>query len=485
MENKSELKTKTIKAFIWKFLGGISSQAVSFVVSIILARILMPSEYGVIALSMIFLNVAQVFVTTGLGTSLVQKKDADELDFSTIFHAGIVVSVLLYAVLFLSAPLLANIYHNEQITNVFRALGLILPVSAINSVQQASVQRNLDFKKYFYATFTGTTFSGIVGILMAYHGFGVWALVGQQLSAAVANTFTLNRIITWRPRLIFSWSRFKALFGYGSKLMGSNLLGTICNELKGFLIGIYYKPADLAFYNRGDSYPSLVANNITQTINSVLFPVMAKLQDNPQEVKAATRRSMMTSSFVIVPIMLLLAATADKIIIILLTEKWAMAIPFMQVVCINKCVDILGTANLQALNATGHSGLTLKLEFIKKPIFIIFIAIGATISPLAIALGNLLYSIFGTTINAWPNRKYLHYGLLEQLKDIYPPLLLSAFVGIVIYFMGHLHINIIVLLLLQCMVGIVLYLGLASLFKMESYLYVKTTFQGFLKKRSL
>lgn len=294
--NKQNLKQKTIKGFLWRFGERILSQLVSFVVSIVLARLLLPQEYGTIALCMVFINVISVLAVSGLGTSLVQKKDADELDFSTLFWAGMGMSVFLYMVLFFLAPVISQVYQDEKVCSIFRVLGLVIPIQALNSIQQASVSRKMEFKKFFYATTIGTILSGFIGVAMAYLGYGVWALVGQQLSNNIINAFVLNRIIEWRPQLHFSITRFKSLFSFGACLMGATFFGTLLNELKSFIVGVRYTPADLAFYNRGDSFPKLIGNNVNNTIIAVIFPAISQVQGNLDEVKRAMRRSMTTSS---------------------------------------------------------------------------------------------------------------------------------------------------------------------------------------------
>ena len=482
MENKEDIKSKTIKGFVWRFGERLSSQLVSFVVSVVLARLLLPKEYGVIALTMVFINIASCLAVSGLGTSLIQKRDADELDFSTMFHAGNALSLFLYAILFIAAPFIADIYKNEVITPVLRILGLVIPISAINSIQQASISRKLDFKKFFYATLIGTIISGFIGIFMAYHGFGVWSLVGQQLSNQLVNTFTLNRIITWRPKLIFSYRRFKVLFSFGSKFMGANVIGSFFNELKSFIIGIKYQPADLAFYNRGDSFPSLFSNNINNTINAVLFPAMSKVQNEPEALKRAVRRAMMTSSFIMCPILLGLAATSDKLVLILLTKKWLFCVPFMQVLCFQYLFGILGTANLQALNALGRSDVTLKLELYKKPVYLLFIVIGMFVSPLAIAIACTCYGFIGTAFNAWPNRKLIGYSFKDQLKDVSPQFGIALAMGGGVYLIGLLPLNIFVSFFIQVVMGGAFYIGMARLLSLESYNYAVNTIKNIRKK---
>ena len=260
------------------------------------------------------------------------------------------------------------------------------------------------------------------------------------------------------------------------------MLGTTFNELKSFVIGVRYAPADLAFFNRGESLPSMIAGNVNNTINAVLFPAISKVQNDKQQVKQAIRRSMMTSSYVMIPLMLMLAAMADKIVMLLFTEKWMPCVPFMQVLCLNHCVSILGTANLQAFNAVGRSDITLKLEFVKKPLFLLMIIYTMTISPLAIAIGNLLYGIVATAINAWPNRSLIDYKISEQLADILPSLIISTFMGVIVYFIGLIPFNISVVILIQLLVGISFYMVVSIAFSLESYQYIVRTLNS-LKSR--
>lgn len=470
-DSKKDLKSKTLKGFFWRFGERISSQAVSFIVSIVLARLLEPEDYGVVALTMVFMAIANSLAISGLGSSLIQKKDADELDFSTMFHAGLILSFVLYLILYITAPYIAIACHEERVAPVLKVLGLMLPISSINSIQQAYVSRKLDFKKFFYATSIGTIISGVVGIIMAYCGYGVWALVGQQLTNSVVNTFTLNRIINWHPQWLFSFERLKELYSFGLKLMGSNLIGSISNQLKNIIVGVKYQPADLAFFNRGEHIPHLIANNINNTINAVLFPAISKLQDDRSAVKNAIRRSVMTSTFVMVPIMFLIAVTSDKIVIILLTKKWLPCVPFMQVLCINCCLEILGTANLQTFNALGRSDITLKLEFIKKPIYLLIILTAMYYSPLAIAIGCCIYSFISTAINAWPNKNLINYSLVEQVKDVLPQFLIGIIMAVVIYLVGFLDVNIYLMLIVQIIIGVVVYWSLSVFFSLESYRY--------------
>lgn len=473
--NISQLKAKTIKSMFWNFGQKVSSQLVGFIVSMILARLLMPEDYGLIAMTSIFIAVASIFADSGLGTSLVQKEHVDHLDYNTVFYTGLALSILLFFIIYLIAPIVGDIYKDERIIPILRVLGITLLFSSVNSVQNAGVSRQLDYKKFFKATFISTIVSAVVGISMAYYGFGVWALVASTLTSSLVNTVALSFITKWRPKLEFSFQRLKSLYSFGINLMATNLIGTICDQLRGFLIGIKYKPSDLAFYNRGMAIPQLLSANIQGTIDGVLFPAISHVQNDKSQVKVAIRRSMSTSSFFIFPIMFLMSAMADKIIVILYGSKWVLAIPFMQITCFKYCFGIIGSANLQAIKAIGRSDITLKLEFIKKPLYLAIIVATMFISPLAMCIGHTFYDLIGSAINAFPNKKLIGYSFKEQIIDIMPQMLASVVMAIIVYIVGQIKANIIIVSLLQVIIGISFYYLVARTFKMESYNYILRT----------
>lgn len=473
--NIHEIKHKSISGFFWQLAQKFSTQGVSFIISIVLARILMPEDFGLIAMTSIFLRIAGIFVESGLGTSLVQSKESDELDFNTVFWASLFLSLILYLIVFFTAPLIALLYNNDLITSIIRFLGISLLTSAFSTVQNASVMRKLDYKKFFYVSLIGTFATGATGLIMAFSGKGVWTLVGSSLVGSFTQVLAMNRIVRWWPKLQFSLQRFKKLYGYGVNLMFAELLGNFFNELRGFLIGLKYRPSDLAYYNRGDSLPQIFSNNISGTLNGVLFPAMAKVQDDKTQVKAALRRSIMTSSFFVIPVMFLMSAIANKAIIVIYGEKWAMAIPFMQVISFKYCFNLLGGANTQAIKAIGRSDVTLKLEFIKKPLFFIMLMITLPISPLAICIGNTIYDFIGASINAYPNKRFLNYSYMEQLMDIAPQALISTITGVAVFSLGYLDTNIYITLLLQITTGIICYWVLAKSLRLESYCYILAT----------
>lgn len=471
-QDKKSLKQKTISGVFWRFGERITAQLITFVVSIVLARLIAPKEYGIIALTTIFINIVNVLVTNGLGTSLVQKKDSDEKDFSTMFYASLVLSILLYAVVFFCAPIVAKIYHKEILVLLVRVMGLRIPIAAINSIQQAYVQKKMIYRKFFISTLFGTVISAVVGIFMAIKGYGVWALVGQYLTNTVIDTIVLCFVIDWKPTLYFSYSRFKVLFSFGWKIMLSGFIGTIFSQLKGMVIGKKYTDSDLAYYNKADQMPSLINNNVNLTVESVFFPTLSQLQDDPEKVKNAFRKMLRMGSYIMSACLFGLAAVAKPLILILLTKKWEACIPFVQVFCLQYSFSVLGSVNLQALKGIGKSDVILKLEFIKKPLFLIMIIITMMISPFAIAVGGLIYDVIASLINTIPNKKYLGYTLKEQLSDIIPNLLLSASMFGVIYMFSFLKTNNYLLLSLQVVVGVIYFIIVSKLIKNDCFIEI-------------
>ncbi len=482
IENIDEIKTKTISGLAWRFGERISAQLISFIVSIVLARILMPEEYGIISLVTIFITLANVFVTNGLGTSLIQKKDADETDFSTMFWTGLGLAFILYIILFMCAPVVAKWYHNSLLTMVIRIMGLRLPIAAVNSIQQAYVSRKMIYKKFFFSTIIGTIISAIVGITMAFCGCGVWALVFQYLTNVCIDTIVLFVTIDWRPKFVFSYQKFKNLFSFGWKVMLTSFIGTLFDQLKGLIIGVKYTSEDLAYYNKGEQIPALVGNNINYTVESVLFPAISKVQEDKKSVKKAISRSMKISAYIIMPLMFGIAAVSEPLIKILLTDKWLFCVPYLKIICMQQCIGILGNANLQSIKSVGRSDILLKLEIIKKPIYLAILIITMQISPLAIAIGNLIYNLIAICINAFPNKKILDYNLFEQIKDIAIPFLLSITMGILVMMIGKIAINMFLLLTLQVIIGMVYYITISIIFRNESFIYICDTIKTMLKK---
>ena len=466
------MKNKIISSFIWRLLERYSSQGVNFIVSIILARKLGPEAYGIITLATVFIAILQVFVEKGFGTALVQKKEADDCDFSSVFFFNLCVCIILYCILFLVAPVIASYYGLYELTSIIRALGLILITSGLKNVQQAYVSRNLLFKKFFFSTTIATFCGGFVGIYMAYHGFGAWALVVQTLLSELAGTLVLWITVEWRPKLLFSWDRLLVLISFGWKLLVSSLIDTVYNKLRDLIIGKRYTTDDLAFYNKGNQLTSVLVINICTAIDSVLFPTIAKVQDDKERVKDLTRKSIQLSTFVIMPMMVGVAVCAEPIIRLLLTETWVPCVPYLRIACVSYAVYMIHTANLNAITAIGRSDVFLKLEIIKKAIGIITIALTINYGPLVLACSGLVATFASLFVNCYPNKRLLAYGFLEQMKDISPSIVAACLMGCIVSSVALLNLSDIVMLIIQIPLGIVSYIVISKAFKIWSLDYI-------------
>lgn len=477
MENK-----KAISNFLWRFGERCGAQIVTFVVSVVLARILRPEDYGTIALVTVFTTIMQVFVDSGLGTALIQKRNADDLDFSSVFYFNFVVCLILYAGMFVAAPFIAEFYNDKQLIPIVRVISLTIIISGIKGIQQSYVSRNMLFKRFFYATLGGTVFSAFLGIGMAYAGCGVWAIVAQQLSNTAIDTLILWLTVKWRPKKMFSWYRLKNLLSYGWKLLASSLLDTIYNNLRNLIIGKIYSAADLAYYNQGDKFPKLVVTNINTSIDSVLLPTMSQAQEEHGRVKNMTRQAIKISTYIMAPLMVGMAVCAESIVDIVLTNKWLPCVPFLRVFCISYMFWPIHTANLNAIKAMGRSDLFLKLEIIKKIIGVILLIITMRISVEAMAYSLLVSSVCSQIINSWPNRKLLNYGYMEQIKDIIPILTLSLGMGVCVYFIGFISEISIIKLVVQLLLGAVVYVLGSVLFKVDIFEYLWNIVKEYLKR---
>lgn len=463
---------KVINNFFWRFAERCGSQLVSFIVSIVLARLLSPDAYGTVAMVTVFTTILQVFVDSGLGAALIQKKDADNVDFSSVFYFNLCICTILYIGMFIAAPYIAAFYDDLSLTPIIRVLSLTLIIYGVKGIQQSYVSRHMIFKRFFFSTLGGISFSAIIGIVMAYAGFGVWALVAQQLSNAVMDTVILWITVKWHPTRAFSWIRLRGLLSFGWKLLVSSLLDTVYNNLRNLIIGKLYSSSDLAFYNQGDKFPKVIVNNINTSIDSVLLPTMSNVQENRQRIKNMTRRSIKTSTYIMAPLMIGLACCAEPLVRLVLTDKWLPCVPYLRIFCITNMFYPIHTANLNAIKAIGRSDLFLKLEIEKK-----IVGIGLLISTMwsgvmAMAYSLLLNSVLSQIINSWPNRKLLRYGYLEQLKDIIPSILIAVCMGLCIYFFEYLPLPDVILLIVQVFVGALIYIGLSWLFHIEAFNYL-------------
>lgn len=471
-----------ISNLIWRFAERCGAQLVTFIVSIVLARILAPEDYGQIALITVFTTIMQVFVDSGLGTALIQKKDADDLDFSSVFYFNFAVCLILYAVMFVVAPFIAEFYNNSSLTPIIRVISLTIIISGVKGIQQSYVSRNMLFKRFFYATLGGTIFSAFFGIGLAYAGFGVWAIVAQQLSNTTIDTLILWLTVKWRPKKMFSWERLKGLLSFGWKMLASALLDTIYTNIRSLIIGKMYSSADLAYYNQGDKFPSVIAGNINTSIDSVLLPTMASAQDESERVKSMTRRAIKTSTYIMAPLMMGLAFCAEPIVRLVLTDKWLPCVPFLRIFCITYMFYPIHTANLNAIKAMGRSDLFLKLEIAKKIVGMLLLLTTMWFGVMAMAYSLLVSSVSSQIINSWPNRKLLNYGYLEQLKDILPGIALAVFMGCCVNLVSLFHLPNLATLLIQIPLGAVIYIAASALLHLESFEYLVDMIRPMVRK---
>lgn len=477
------LRESIIKNLIWKFLERGGVQGVQFIIQIVLARILTPSDYGVIGLITVFIAVANVFVQSGLGSALIQKKGATEDDYSSVFYLNIIIALIMIAILFIIAPVISGFYQMEILIPVLRVQSLMLLFNAFNVVQNAVLQKNMKFKKIFYASLGAITISGILGIIIAYLGAGVWALVFQQLINALITSVILWIIVKWRPKCVLKLGNIRQLFKFGSRLLCSGLIDTLYNNIYPLIIGKVYSQAELGYYNRGYQIPNVLVSNLNGSIQGVLFPVFAEYQDNRPRLKQLVRRSIVTSSFLVFPMMAGLAACSEPLTIILLTEKWLPSVPFMQLSCIIYALWPIHTANLQAINAVGRSDVFLKLEIIKKTINIAVLFITVPMGIYAMLIGSCCTSFVSAGVNAWPNKKLLNYSYFEQVKDILPSLILSIIMCTLCFSIFLLHLSTWVTLIIQVTAGVTFYILAAWLFKLECFTYLLNTIKSKLRSR--
>lgn len=474
---------KLLKNFIWRFAERCGAQLVTFIVSIVLARILAPEDYGKIALITVFTTILQVFVDSGLGTALIQKKNADELDFSSVFYFNFVVCIILYIGMFLAAPFIAQFYNDLSLTPIIRVISLTIIISGVKGIQQSYVSKNMLFKRFFYSTLGGTIFSAALGIGMAWAGAGVWAIVAQQLSNTAIDTLILWITVKWRPKKMFSWKRLKSLLSFGWKMLVSSLLETVYTNIRSLIIGRMYSSSDLAFYNQGDKLPNVIVNNINTSIDSVLLPTLAEEQDDRERVKNMTRRAIKVSTYIMAPLMMGLAFCATSIVELILTEKWLPCVPFLQIFCITYMFYPVHTANLNAIKAMGRSDLFLKLEIAKKIVGMILLLSTMWFGVMAMAYSLLVSMITSMIINSWPNRELLKYSFKEQMIDIFPSIVLAVAMGIVVSFVDKLGFSSVLTLLIQVPTGAIIYLIGSKLLHLDSFEYLLEIIKSFVCKK--
>jgi len=498
MENKnsgkSNMKGTVLAGFFWRFMEKGGTAVVEFIVQTILARcFLSPQDFSTVGLISIFINISNICIQAGFNTALIQKKDADDDDCSSVFFLSLGLSVIFYVALFFCAPLIASFYGNAQLVLILRVQALTLITGAFSTVPTAILTKAMDFKKIFYRTVGATLCSAVVGLTMAFAGCGLWTIVGQNLTVNIVGTIFLWFSVKWRPKRVFSKEKIKSLFGFGGKILGSNLINTLyANIVPIFMEKFYQGSGTLGYYNKARTIPEKLTDNINGTISTVIFPSLSSIQNDKQRVKELTRRFIVTSSFVMFAMMAGLIATAKPLVLLWLTEKWAFSIPMLQLVCITYAFIPINSANLQAISAMGRSDIYMKLEIIKDTIGVVLLG-GAFAASHFLKLGGkgiilvlatqAFISLISVIANAIPNKKLLGYSLGEQLKDILPSLILAITMGIFTWCFTLLNLPNWLTLIIQVVFGISYYFGIAYLFKFECLSYLLATVKEIINKR--
>ncbi len=482
-ESGNNSKWKIISGLFWRFGERFAAQGVSFVVSLVLARLLLPEYYGIVSIVKVFLLMFKAVVQDGFGYALIQKKDADELDFSTVFYVQMALGFGLYTLVFLGAPWIAAWYDEPLLTAVFRVMALSLPIGAINCVQQSFVSRNMQFRRFFFSTIIGTVLSAGIGLGMAYGGFGVWALVAQDLFNLICDTLILWFTVKWRPCLQFSFSRLKQLLSYSWKLLVSTLIDNLYNSLYPMLIGKLFGTIQQGYYDRGDIIPNVISANVTTAFKSVLLSAYAKEQEDTEKLKAMLRRSIRLAAFIFFPLMAGLIAAAKPLTLLLLGENWVASVVFLQFCSLFFMFVPIHIINQQAISAIGRSDVSLKLEIGKKIIGIAMLFCGLPFGVPGLLIGKALSSILALGLTAVPNRQLFGYTFREQVADLLPSAMLSTVMGMAVWGITFSGFGNLAVLLLQVLFGILLYCLGACVFRMESFAYLLAQVKAIIRKK--
>lgn len=464
------LKGKTVKGTVWSALERFCVQGISFVVMIIMARILTPEDYGLVAMLSIFIAISQSIIDSGFSQALIRKQDRSEIDNSTVFYFNIGVGIILYLILCFTAPLIAKFYTEPLLVPITRAIGLSLIFNSFGVVQRALLTVRLDFKTQAKASLIGAVISGIIGIWMAYNSFGVWAIVWQQLSNLGITTFLLWVFSHWKPIWAYSWNSFRDLFGFGSKLLVSGLLNTLYNNIYLIVIGKVFKASDLGYYTRANQFTDFASSNITGIFQRVTYPVLCTIQHEDKRLADVYRRLLKISAFIIFPLMMGLAALAKPIVIVLLTDKWLFSASLVQILCLSQMWYPVHAINLNLLQIKGRSDLFLRLEVIKKIIGVIILSITAPFGLVAMCWGTLISSILCLAINTYYTDKLIHLGFFAQMRDLLPVLILSLVMGATVH-LTVTFINMVpwLALCIGIVEGILLYVCLSKIFRFKEF----------------
>ena len=464
------LKQKTVKGVLWSTLERFSVQGIQFVVMIIMARMLTPNDYGLIGMLAVFIAVSQSLVDSGFSQALIRKQDRTETDNSTVFYFNLVVGLVLYGILFATAPLIAQFYNEPQLVNITRVIGLSVLFNSLVVVQRAILTIQIDFKTQAKAALTAAITSGIIGIWMAYSGYGVWSIVAQQLINIGVNTLILWIISKWRPLWKYSWKSFQELFGFGSKLLASGLIDTLYRNINLIVIGKVFSASDLGYYTRAHQFTDFPSSNLTGIIQRVTYPVLCSIQSEDDRLANVYRKFLRISAFVIFPLMMGLAAVAEPLVLTLLKEQWLFTATLLSIICFSMMWYPIHAINLNLLQVKGRSDLFLKLEIYKKIIGVIILCITIPMGLIAMCIGSFITSMLALIINTYYTGKLISVGYFRQMRDLMPTFLLSVSMCVIVYIaINSLSAHPLLQLIVGIIIGILYYTLSAHLFKFTEF----------------
>ncbi len=463
------LANKTVKGVSWSFIDTLANQGITFLVGLVLARLLTPEDYGLIGIILIFVAIFNSIVDSGFSNALIRKKDATDVDYNTVFVSNLVVSVVLCLVLFFSSPLIAHFFALSQLDMLLKVMSSMVIINAFAIIQRTLLVKKIDFKSQTKISLISSITSGIIGIAMALREFGVWSLVGQQISRQLLNTIFLWVYAKWYPKLQFSWQSFKELFGFGWKLLVSGLIATIWNEIYQVVIGKCYSPTTLGQYTRAHQFSNLCSSNLTTIIQRVSYPVLSSIQNDIERLKAGYKRIIRISMLLSFVLTLGMAATAKSMILVLIGEQWLPAVPFLQIICFQMMLYPLHALNLNMLQVQGRSDLFLRLEIIKKIVGIVPLLLGIFIDIYFMLIGSVFTGMFAYYLNAYYSGPSLNYSIIEQVKDILPSFGVAITMAAVVYAMSFIPLSPFALFPLQVLVGAITTIFLCKLIKLPEY----------------
>lgn len=482
MSEQQSLKNKTIKGTAWSAADAFLGQGVTFLVGIVLARLLSPDEYGLIGICMIFNNVLSSIVDSGFSNALIRKKNCTDADYNTMFLTNLGVSIVLYALLFMSTPFVAQFFSRNELTELIRATGLILLINALSITQVTILTKRIDFKTKTKASLVSAILSGLLGVSLAYTGYGVWALVGQMLSKQLLYTICLWSLNKWWPKLQFSTVSFSYMWGFGWKLLVSGLLNSIWSQLYQVVVGKFYSPATLGQYTRGREYASIFSSNLTSIIQRVSYPVLSEIQENKQRMLEGYRRVIKMTMFIAAICMISIGAISEPLIYCLIGPQWHEASSYLPLICISMSLYPLHAINLNMLQVLGRSDIFLYLEIIKKIIGIVPLCIGIFIDIYWMLIASILIGFVSLYLNSWYTGKALGYTFWKQLRDIAPSFGIAFTIALSVYFLKYLPLSNWTILPMQVVLGALVFITSCRKSGLEEYKEVTKMIKPMLKK---